>query len=39
MKGGSGGLVVEGEHEVSMRIKRRMNVTCFLDYVGQRMYK
>lgn len=38
MEGGSGGLVVEGEHEVSMRIKR-MNVTCFLEYVGQRMYK
>lgn len=35
MEGGSGGLVVEGEqHEVSIRIKRKMNVTCFLDYVG-----
>ena len=27
------------EHEVSMRIKRKMNVTCFLEYVGQKIYK
>lgn len=34
MEGGSGGLVVEGQHEVSMRIKRKMNITCFLECVG-----
>lgn len=39
MEGGSGGLVGEGEHKVSMRIKRKMNVTCFLEYVGRRIYK